>query len=489
MLPEITSSWQIFLFVWFIIEWVIRIGMLFIVPKDRHPSSALIWLVLILIFPTFGFLLYASFGNPKLPKVRRYAKARSDARMAKAIAAIRELHPGTVRKPVQDSMKSISELAYRTGGLPVFEGNDMEIITDYDDMLTSQAEAIDEAENYVHLAYFILVLDNETEKVFDAMERAVKRGVTVRVLFDRFGTPRYPDYKQTLKRLDDIGVQWKPMLPYNLIPGKNFTRFDLRNHRKLVIIDGKVAYTGSSNIIRRDYHRTDGLLYEDMMIKMTGPIVWQCNSVFRADWYVETGETLSAIVDSHELPKHTGSAKMQLLPSGPSHPDDNNPMLYASLFYAAKHRISIVVPYLIPDDTIMTALTAAARRGVDVTIINSEIIDKTLTGHAQRSYYSELMKAGVKIYLHKSPVFLHNKQVLIDDDVAAVGSSNLDARSLQLSLEVTMLIYNKDVVEELDKIEDRYIQNSKHVTEAAWESRPVRLQMLDSISRLTSLLQ
>jgi cardiolipin synthase len=490
MISSTLSSWQTFLTLFFIVEWIIRLVMIFIVPRNRHPSSAITWLLLILITPSLGTVLYIFFGNPKLPKVRRHAQIRADARVNKTLQSIEKSHPNTITTSHARAMKGVSELSKTLGGLPPFNGNSVSFITKYHLMIEEQAKAIDSAEKYVHIAYFILVLDDETEPIFAAMERAIKRGVVVRVMYDRFATKRYPNYSKTLKRLSSIGADWHAMLPYNIIPGKNFTRFDLRNHRKLMIIDGVTAYSGSSNIIKRDYHRKDGLLYEDMLMKLTGPVVWQCHTVFRADWCAETGETLSSFVDdAGVLPTQTGTSQVQVLPSGPSHADDNNLMIYTNLFHIAQRRISIVVPYFIPDESVLTAITSAAKRGVDVTIINSEIIDKTLTGHAQRSYYHELLAAGVKIYLRNKPIFLHNKQILIDDDIAVVGSSNLDARSFELSMEITFLIYDPEVVKQLELIEDDYLSYASRISQVSWQKRPLHLRMLDSISRLTALWQ
>jgi cardiolipin synthase len=489
MLPELSSNWQIAVFVFVIFEWCLRIFMLFVVPRNRHPSSALTWLLLIMVIPFFGTLLYVLFGNPKLPRVRQHAQFRADSRTNRTIQELVKNQPSLIGTPRSATQRGLATLSRSLGGLPVFSGNEITFVTDYAETLDEQARAIDTARDYVHLEYFILVLDDETEKIFTALERAVKRGVKVRVLYDRFATKRYPNYRKTLERLTSIGADWHPMLPYNLMPGKNYTRFDLRNHRKILVIDGEMAYIASSNIIKQDYHRKDGLIYEDMLIKLTGPIVWQCNTVFRADWYAETHETLSDIIDHPKKLEKTGDVSIQVLPSGPSHAFENNLVMYTSLFHTAQQRISIVVPYFVPDEAVITALTSAAKRGVSVTLINSEIIDKTFTGHAQRSYYNELLSAGVKVYLHKKPIFLHNKQVLIDDDVAAIGSSNLDTRSFELSLEITLLVYDKKIVRQLDEIEDTYLASTKRITQASWQARPLRLKLLDTIARLTSLLQ
>jgi len=186
------------------------------------------------------------------------------------------------------------------------------------------------------------------------------------------------------------------------------------------------------------------------------------------------------------MPKPQGSVIAQVLPSGPNHDNDNNLKLYTSMVHSAKKRVSIVVPYFIPDESLLNALTTAAQRGVEVTIINSEIVDKLLAGHAQRAYYEDLLKVGVKIYLYKTPIFLHAKQVIIDDQVAIFGSSNLDIRSFELNFELNTIVYDKEIVKKLQAVEAGYVSKSTQLTKKSWAERPARLRFLDRISRLTS---
>jgi cardiolipin synthase len=488
MLSLLSDTWQSFLFVFVIFEWILRITMIFIVPKNRRPSSATSWLLLIMIIPTIGTILFAMFGNPKLNKTRRINQASVDKLTTKELNQLRRTNPQVFVLPENDTLAEVSKLADVLGGLPAMAGNKVELETNYKQILKMQSDAIDEAKEYIHLEYFIFVLDKDTEEIFSALERAVSRGVKVRILFDILSS-RYPNYNQMRKRLQKMNIEWHKMLPLSIVPGKNFNRPDLRNHRKMLIIDGRIAFTGSANIVTHNYHRRDSLVYEEMMLRMEGPIVWQCNNVFRADWYAETKQPLLELVEDEDLPNKSGDTLMQVLPSGPSHVHSNNLMLYTNLFHAAKKRISIVVPYFVPDESVMSALVSASQRGVRVTIINSEIIDKILVGHAQRSYYDELLSAGVRILLYKKPIFLHNKQVLIDDDVAVAGSSNLDMRSFELDLELSLIIYDKNFVKKLDKIEAEYIKRSIVVTKKTWNLRPFRLRLLDRITRLTAALQ
>lgn len=473
----------------FVAEWALRIVMLFVVPKKQRPSSANAWLLLIMIFPTVGTLLFLMFGNPKLTKIRTKKRRQVDVLTKKELSELGSSHKDLFATLENDDHRTLARLATYLGGLPPMKGNSAEFISDYNESFRVIAKEIDNARSYVHVQYFIAVLDDATEVIFTALENAVKRGVTVRFLYDRVISRHYSGHKAMRQRLEKIGVEYHDMLPLSLIPGKNFTRPDLRNHRKIVVIDGSVAYSGSQNVIDKSYHRKDDLQYEEVVVKLKGPIVWQCNNVFRSDWFAETGQPLLDVVEDGDMPAQAGSVITQVLPSGPSHEHENNLKFYTSMVHAAKKRIGIVVPYFIPDESFLDALTGAAQRGVDVTVINSEAIDKVLAGHAQRSYYEELLEAGVKVYLYKKPTFLHTKQVIIDEDVAIVGSSNLDIRSFELDLEVSLILYDKNVVKRLDKIEAGYVSKSTRVTKSQWHKRPLRIKMLESLARLTAALQ
>jgi cardiolipin synthase len=371
------------------------------------------------------------------------------------------------------------------GGLPVMGGNGVRFLEDYQQSIDELIKDINGAKQRILFEFFIVALDETTIPVWEALEAAVQRGVDVRVLFDGVVSRHYPNFRQLKKRLTAAGIKWKPMLPINLKPGKHFTRPDLRNHRKIVVIDGIIGYTGSQNIVDKTYHRSDELYYEELVARVTGPVVWQLAAIFRADWYAETREFLP----QDPIAERSGNVAAQVLPSGPGHGGSSNLKLYTSLMHSAEKKIVIVTPYFVPDDALLTALTSAAERGVEVTIINSEIIDKLLVGHAQRSYYSELLRVGIKIYLYKTPVFLHSKHVTIDDDVAVIGSSNLDIRSFELDQEVTLVMYDKKVVQQLRKIEHRYAANSSQVNPYSWARRPFYLQSLDTLARLTAVLQ
>ena len=480
-------NWSLFFRTFFAMEWVLRVIMLFIVPKNKRPSSATAWLMLIMLEPTLGSLAFWVFGNPKLPRYRQTLKRYADSHITKELE---ELDLASVDGSTSDSQLSeqneqFIKLNHALGGLPVFGGSDIRLIDDYNKSLQALEKDINNAKHRILFEYFILVMDETSEPILLALENATARGVEIYVLFDALACRSYPNFRLLKQRLTLAGIVWKPMLPLSLKPGKKFTRPDLRNHRKIVVIDGKIGYTGSQNIITKNYHRRDDLYYEELVVRVVGPIVWQLAALFRTDWYSETKVFLPA----DKLTTSSGNTLAQILPSGPSHGGSNNLKLYTALIHSAKYKIVITTPYFVPDDALMTALTSAAERGVEVTLINSQIVDKLLVGHAQRSYYEELLRAGVRVFLYKKPVFLHTKHITVDTDVAVVGSSNLDIRSFELDLEVSLIIYDKKLVEELREIEKRYIEGSVRLNINKWLNRRIVLKSIESIARLTASLQ
>ncbi|HSW79221.1 MAG TPA: phospholipase D-like domain-containing protein, partial [Candidatus Saccharimonadales bacterium] len=301
---------------------------------------------------------------------------------------------------------------------------------------------------------------------------------------------RYPGYKKMVRRFQSDGIKAVPMLPLKF-PGHGYVRPDLRNHRKLVVVDGQTGYTGSQNLIRRDYHRKDTIYYDELVVRLRGPIALQLAAVFLTDWFSETGEFLNnqlAGKTASAIRSH-GSSLLQILPSGPGYDDENNLKLFTNLLHLAQKKVVIVNPYFVPDDALTTAITSATKRGVEVVMINSEVMDQWMVGHAQRSYYEVLLKAGVKIYLYDAPILLHSKFITIDDDIATVGSSNLDIRSFQLDLEVTLISYDAKVVRSLERVEQKYLAKSKRVQLSQWQKRPNSQKLLDNIARLTASLQ
>lgn len=470
-----------------LIDWIIRIAFVLYVPRGRKPTAAMAWLLAILIIPLFGALLFLIIGSPKLSKRRRLQQQSIDALIESATRSINDM-PSGLTTLEYDRYAPLIKQNKALGKLPAHRGNSIAILDDYQAMIDDTITQIRKAEQYIYIEYFIIAYDKSTIPFFNALEDAVERGVEVYVLFDAVGSSKYKGYRKMRRKLTKIGAKWHSMLPLRLNPNQ-YNRPDLRNHRKIVVIDGEIAYLGSFNMIDRTYQRKNGMVYDELVIRMTGPIVDQCAAVFAGDWFSETNEAPRTLLEPIVADEKEDGVLAQVLPSGPAYDNENNLKLFVSLLYTAKHQVVITNPYFVPDDALLTAVISAVKRGVEVVIINSQVKDQWMVGHAQRSYYQELLEAGVTIYLRNAPVLLHSKHVTVDDDIAVVGSSNMDIRSFQLNLECVVVLYDKDIVAQLKKIQEKNIADSHVVTLDSWSKRSVFKELLDSIARLTASLQ
>lgn len=371
-------------------------------------------------------------------------------------------------------------------------GNDVELLPDYRGSIAAMAAAIDEAKDYVHVEFYILVHDKATAAFFDALERAVARGVTVRVLSDHLASLMNPGRKETLARLKGMGAQYHAMLPLRPWKG-DWQRIDLRNHRKLVVVDGQVGFTGSQNLVHESYNKKKniarGLRWHELMLRIHGPAVRELDAVFVTDWFSESNDLLVLDTSPVVLDPAPHRVDAQVVPSGPSFENENNLKLFVAMIHQATDRVSITSPYFVPEDSLLLAMVTAAGRGLSVELFVSEIGDQVMVYHAQRSYYEALLRAGVKIYLFKAPEVLHSKHFSIDHDVAVVGSSNMDVRSFSLNMEISVLIHSESFVAQLRVIEDGYRANSRELDLTEWVKRPGREKFFDSAARLTSNLQ
>lgn len=484
--------WSTIGLVTLIVDNIIRISALFIVPPNRKPSSALAWLMLIFLLPIVGLILFTVLGNNDLPKARKAKQVAVSDEVSRIAAQEKELSSSNktdLRAPVAAAVA----LGESLGAQPLTSGNSAVVTFDYDQSIANLADAIDEAKSYVHMEFYILQYDTATKPVFEAMARAKARGVPVRVLLDHIASITGENAKKTRKKLDEVATAWSYMLPVRPLKGQ-YQRPDLRNHRKLAVIDGKVAFMGSQNLVHTSYNKKANLKrhlqWRDVMVKLTGPVVLGLEAVFQGDWYMETGETLSHLLDEEmPIPKRTGELDCQIVPSGPAYGDENNLQVFIALLYGAQRRISITSPYFVPDSSIMNALRAATARGVEVELFVSETGDQAMVYHAQRSYYDALLRAGVRIYMYKPPYILHSKHFTIDDDVVVIGSSNMDERSFNLNMEVSMVVHGNSFVKQMDEVTDQYRANSRELTREEWSRQPWRSHLLDNLARLTSALQ
>lgn len=465
------------------IDLVVRLGLLIYIPRNRKPTAATAWLLLIFILPITGTILFFILGSTKLSR-SRMAKQKV---INDAFRKLAESEDHQAEGQIDQQHLSSVALAKSLTNLPVTTGNSVEVLIDYDKIISDMSRKISRAKNFVFVEFYTLALDDTTEQFFTALESAIKNGARVYVLFDAYGSRKYKNYRLMKSRMSKSGINWAKILPFSFSL-KSYNRPDLRNHRKIVVVDGEVAYTGSLNMIDKTYHRKDAISYLELVVRTTGPNVRDQAAVFIGDWYSETNESLQHFLsDNYSRPD--GQISLQVIPSGSAYEYSNNLLFLNSLLNSARDTVYITNPYLVPDQSLLITLISAAKRGVKVSILNSEAIDQWMVGNAQRSYYDELIKAGVKIYLYKKPQLVHEKFLVVDGSVALVGSSNLDIRSFELNMECTVVIYDKICAEKLSGHHKQLLVYTRQLQYGKWRKRSMKNLLLESVARLTSALQ
>lgn len=460
---------------WYGLEWAIRIGALAIVPLRRTPAAARAWLLLILFLPVPGLVLFLAIGSPRFPAWRR---ARFDAlvpRLAQLADQQRAIFPVDAEA---GAAAPLAALAERLGHMTVCGGNSAELIDDYEETIARLIADIDGARRSVRIMAYIFADDAVGRSIAQALGRAVKRGLHVRVLFDPVGSARWR--KGTRAMLTQEGVDFREALPFRWLRGR--TRRDMRNHRKLYIVDERIGYAGSQNIVARDFR--PGVVNRELIVRVTGPVVASMAALFDTDWSLESGEPPAPL----PVPAAAaGAAQLQLLPSGAGYPFDGFQTILVWQLHQARDHVTIVTPYFIPDDDVLSAMRTASARGVAVRLIVSAVVDQPLVNLSQSSFYDELLADGVRISRYRE-YLLHAKALCVDGRVAIIGSSNVDLRSFQLNEEASLILYDAPSVQRVDAILDGYLVASDAIDLAQWRGRPLPRKLAENWARLVNSL-
>jgi len=486
MSPE---QFQLYALVTLVLHWTLVIGLSVRVIMRRRPVGILLaWLAIILSVPLLGILFYLFVGENRVSK--RYLSR------AKAIQPLYEQWKQALRQrsAVDWSRQNpaaflLHRQAEAVFGFPALQGNRMQLLTEYEDIFRSLIDDINRCTTSCHLEFYIWHPGGLADELADAVIRAAQRGVVCRVLVDAVGSKPFlrgviPD------RFRAAGVRLGVALPVGIF-STLFSRADLRNHRKIVVLDGRISYTGSQNLVDPRYFKQDEGVgqWVDAMVRIEGPAVEPLGGTFIGDWEVATGVGLATIEDCHDVApvEEQGPAAIQVLPSGPAGRPLAILQLLLSTFYAAQRELIITTPYFVPDDSLLTALISAAHRGVAVTIIVPQKNDSRLVDYASRAVFEELLAAGVKIAAFKGGL-LHTKSVTVDGEFCLFGSVNLDMRSLWLNFEISVLIYNRDITLQIRDLQAEYISESELLDAAGWGQRPFARRFLENVSHLAAPL-
>lgn len=457
------------------------------IPHNRRPSSSLAWLLLIILTPLFGLFLFFLIGSPFVRGRREAVQERADAAITSRAETLPDVPDGL---SLPAGLASVVRLNRDLTAMPMLTGTSRGLCGDYTASLAAMTAAVRSAQSHVHLEMYAMALDDATRDFFDAMADAVRRGVVVRVLYDHLGSRKYPGFKAMNAYLTEAGIEWYQMMPIKPLQ-RRWRRPDLRNHRKLLMVDSRVGFMGSQNLIDSSYlvpaNIRAGRHWLDLMIELRGSIISSMEAVFALDWLTEAGESLAGQVPQ-PVPEQ-GDQPMQLVPSGPGYRTMPNLRLFTALIHRAQHRLVITSPYFVPEDSLLEAITTAAYRGVDVELFVSEGADQFVVQHAQASYYQGLLEAGVRIFLYPKPTVLHAKFFTVDDVAGVIGSSNMDYRSFGLTYEVSLLGTAPEFVADLQGVADGYRAVCRELTAREWSSRAAGWRYVENVTRLMASLQ
>jgi cardiolipin synthase len=451
-------------------NWTIRICAIVFVPFKRRFTAAA-WLLLLFFLPIPGLLLFLAIGQPRFPKERV-------EQFRKVVRPFFGRVANDLERDSPGESSAIASLARRLGSLPAVGGNSIELIGDYDEVIRRLIADIDSATVRVLLLVYIFADDEVGQSVIAALGRAVKRGVDCRVLVDPVGSSHW--IRSTERCLSDAGVKYRAALPWHWL--RRRTRRDMRNHRKLFVVDGRIGYSGSQNIVAKDFR--PGVVNRELVARCTGPIVAEMEAQFHGDWCLETNEQPP---HSIERVASSGDAMLQLLPSGAEYPLEGFETLLVWQLHQARKCAVIVTPYFIPDEDVLGAMRTAAARGVEVDLVLSKVVDQRLVNLAQRSFYDGLLAAGVRIHFFRD-FLLHAKNVGIDGNLGIIGSSNVDLRSFQLNEEVTLLLLDQRSAKVLAAVQQSYVEASDELRLEDWRKRGRSVMVLENLARLISPL-
>ncbi|MEV8466871.1 cardiolipin synthase [Fluviibacterium sp. DFM31] len=441
---------------------------------DLFPPARLAWFVVLILVPYFGSIIYFLFGEIDIG----HEADKRHKRIFDQIRARAAAYMGT-SEAADDLIDPLYHPAFRyaasINGFQPVAGNRATLMADAAATNASLIADIDAATEQVHVLYYIWLTDKTGTEVAEALIRAAGRGVTCRAMADGLGS-RAMIKSQLWSRMKEAGVQMAVALPLNNLPRTLLTsRVDLRNHRKITVIDGRITYCGSRNSADPEFLvKAKYAPWVDIMLRFEGPIVTQNELLFLSDWIATTGEAL----DSFPLKANVGQEGFpaQVIGDGPTERRGATPQLFSSLIACAQDSLTLSTPYFVPDATVLEAICAAAHRGVKVTLIFPRRNDSWIVAAASRSYYRKLLTAGCRIFEYEGGL-LHAKTLTMDGLVTLIGSSNLDLRSFDLNYENNILLQDPEVTQAVCDRQASYVAQSETVHLEKVRAWPVHMRI------------
>ncbi|MED4455428.1 cardiolipin synthase [Metabacillus fastidiosus] len=454
--------------------------------ENRSPVQTMTWLVVLGGFPLVGFFFYLLFGR-NIRKRRLFKqKALVDEKMFLEIEGNQSSYQDKISL-MGDHQRLLFRLAHRLGHSPISFTTRTKALTNGVETFEHIFDEIKKAKKHIHLEYYIVRHDHLGQQLKNILIEKAKEGVEIRFLYDAVGSWKLS--QRYIKELRQAGVEMVPFLPVR-VPILN-NKINFRNHRKIIVIDHSVGFVGGLNIGDEYLGKNKYFgFWRDTHLLIKGEAVRTLQMIFLQDWYYMTDEKLLyekylSICKEVKVEEHTGG--VQLIAGGPDNKWEVIKNLFFSMIMTAKKSIWIASPYFVPDEDILSALKISALSGIDVRLLVPNRPDKKIVFYASRSYFPELLEAGVKIYEYEKG-FMHSKIVIVDHELASIGTSNMDMRSFHLNFEVNAFLYKTNSTQKLVDDYNEDIEQSKQIDFEDFQKRSIFQKIIESLSRLLSPL-
>lgn len=441
----------------------------------REPAARIAWIAVITSLPVLGIFAYIFFGEVNTGSKHIERMKIVLANMPK-IALPTSGDAANYKAKIPQHFGHLFKLGKSISNFDPVGGNSAELMADSNAMIEALVADIDAAKDHVHLLFYIWLPDNNGCKVVEALKRAAKRGVQCRAMADNMGSTTIIQ-SEHWQAMRDCGVHLAIVLPIGNPLLKILTaRIDLRNHRKIVVIDGNITYCGSQNCADAEFlPKPKFAPWVDAVLRLEGPIARQNQHLFASDWMIATDEDITPLLRT-PTPAPRAGITAQVIGTGPTDRHMAMSQMFVALIASARHELTITTPYFVPNEPIQSALVAAGYRGVRTNIVFPAKNDSMIVHGASRSYYYDLLEAGIHIYEY-TPGLLHTKSLTIDGKFTMIGSANLDRRSFDLNYENNMLISDEKTVAAIVQRQQEYIANSIRVTQQDVDAWPLRTRL------------
>tara|TARA_R110002126_G_scaffold211259_2_gene357818 strand:+ start:2274 stop:3827 length:1554 start_codon:yes stop_codon:yes gene_type:complete len=465
LLPESSLyGWLAALLVVGFIGLQILVACLVLLRPHRRQSSSLAWLIVLLLLPGLGLLGWFLFGEVRVgrSRVARHRRIQDEVRRAL-------ITPFATCKGVtlDETFRSLAELGHTVCETDPRPGNQVDLFANTGQAVQRLIDDIDGAADHVHLLFYIWLPDDTGKRVAEAVLRATERGVACRILVDALGSRSFLE-SSLPGALREAGAQVVAALEPPFLPLLT-ARVDLRNHRKIAVIDHDIGYTGSQNLADAAFApKAKYAPWVDTMLRLEGPAVADLQELFIEDWYLDTNESLADLLRI-PAPREDG-IPVQVMGTGPNSVNDALVQILQASIHLAREEVILTTPYFVPDEGTLSALSTAARRGVEVTLVVPHKNDSFLVAAASRSFYEPLLTAGVKV-LEYTAGLLHAKTMTVDRQLAYVGSANLDRRSFEINFEISTMLYDSDFASHLRLLQRTYMDSTIAIHPERWMQR------------------